>query len=116
VMVTHACRAGGWKCGRHRDEARWSGALTQHCTVCGELFAGEKTADMHSTLDGHGHVVCHDPATRTKRDGAPMFEKVPKPTWDPPYVWRRADTRDHPAVVRRRNLRAVEASPVMEDR
>jgi len=107
-VSTHACKAGGWKCGRFRDEARWSGALTQHCTVCGELFLGGDAADAHATLDGNGDVVCHDPASRTRGDGAPMFEKVPKPTWDPPYAWRRfrPDRPEHPQALATRNLRA----------
>ncbi len=87
-FATHACKAGGWKCGQYRDKARWGGRNTCHCTVCGELFARSQASDTHTTLDSNGDVVCRDPATLVRRNGDPVFEKIPKPMWDPPHVWR----------------------------
>jgi hypothetical protein len=87
-LTAHSCRAGCWPCGRFREIARWSGANNGHCDQCGELFIGERAFDRHIAHDKHGRMVCLNPETTRRKDGAPMFEVVFKPTWDPPTAWR----------------------------
>ncbi len=61
---------------------RWFQA---HCTRCHCTFSSTKTFGYHSNTHD-----CDDPATRTRRDGAPFYEAVQT---DLGIVYRRWDPR-----------------------
>jgi hypothetical protein len=87
-MITHPCRSAGWPCGQYREQARWTGEGTGHCSNCGHLFTSDDAFTRHQTHGGDGRLVCRDPGTARRRDGEPMFEPVFKPKWEPSIAWR----------------------------
>jgi hypothetical protein len=70
----------------HGKDCSWrqSGNNTGHCSGCHVTFDGERSFDRHQTVKD-GKVICHDPATMTRRDGSAMYESR---TDDVATYWR----------------------------
>jgi hypothetical protein len=88
-MFHHVCKK--FRCGRYLDEARWSGANNGHCTICGELFIGDRAFQRH-IIPGTGK--CKPPGEILTKKGEPLLERVEKPDWSPPYAWRQRKPDD----------------------
>jgi hypothetical protein len=78
---------------------RWGGLSTCFCTNCHRPFTSVDGFERHFLMDqrddGDG-MECYDPLTLERKDGGPAFEKIEKPTWNPPFVFARARPGEHP--------------------
>lgn len=70
----------------------WGGGSTCFCTTCRRLFSSPSSFQGHLRTTTHGDdsfAVCQDPAEMRRQDEEPAFEKLDKPGWNPPELWRK---------------------------
>lgn len=77
-------------------DCRFTGGITAHCSACHRTFTGVSPFGRHQRL-AEGRTVCLDPATLTRRDGAPLMQTDRRGYWQlvpsarrRPVHWRRA--------------------------
>lgn len=81
----------------------WGGLATCLCTSCFRLFTSGDSFDRHYIMDqSTGEMICYDPAEILRKDGGHAFEKIDKPTWNPPEAWSRLSPSrgEHPMMAR----------------